>query len=74
MAQKVIFAKVFKDGEIKKEEKICNTEDEMMKCFDECVESFEEFCKEFGTFERYKYLSASGEALGIACAVMVENI
>ena len=55
MAKRVIFSKIYSDGIERTTEKDCNTETEMRKCFDECVESFEEFCKKFGAFERRDY-------------------
>lgn len=74
MAKKVTFVKVYTDGIERKTEKVCNTETEMRKCFDECVESFEEFCKKFGAFNRRDYLVASGEAKGLVFAVMTRNV
>lgn len=74
MAKKVIFIKVYTDGIERKTEKVCNTETEVKKCFDECVESFEEFCKKFGAFNRRDYLVASGEAKGLVFAVMTRNV
>lgn len=74
MAKKVTFIKVYTDGIERKTEKVCNTETEVKKCFDECVESFEEFCKKFGAFNRRDYLVASGEAKGLVFAVMTRNV
>ena len=50
MAKRVIFSKIYSDGIERTTEKDCNTETEMRKCFDECVVSFEEFCKKFARF------------------------
>lgn len=74
MAKKVTFIEVYTDGIERKTEKVCNTETEAKKCFDECVESFEEFCKKFGAFNRRDYLVASGEAKGLVFAVMTRNV
>lgn len=74
MAKKVTFIKVYTDGIERKTEKVCNTETEVKKCFDECVESFEEFCKKFGAFNRRDYFVASGEAKGLVFAVMTRNV
>lgn len=74
MAKRVIFSKIYSDGIERTTEKDCNTETEMRKCFDECVESFEEFCKKFGAFDRRDYIVASGEAMGIVFAVMTLNV
>lgn len=73
MAKRVILSKIYSDGIERKTEKDCNTETEMRKCFDECVKSFEEFCKRFGAFVKRDYRMASGEAMGITFAVMVVN-
>ena len=74
MAKRVIFSKMYSDGIERTTEKDCNTETEMRKCFDECVVSFEEFCKKFGAFDRRDYIVASGEAMGIVFAVMTLNV
>lgn len=74
MAKRVSFVKVYSDGIERKTEKVCNSETEMRKCFDECVKSFEEFCERFGAFMKRDYRMASGEAMGITFAVMVENV
>lgn len=74
MAKRVSFVKVYSDGIERKAEKVCNSETEMRKCFDECVKSFEEFCKKFGAFDRRDYIVASGEAMGIVFAVMTLNV
>ena len=74
MAKRVSFVKVYSDGIERKSEKVCNSETEMRKCFDECVDSFEEFCKKFGAFMKRDYRMASGEAMGITFAVMVANV
>lgn len=73
MAKRVIFSRIYFDGE-RTTEKDCNTETEMREYFDECVQSFEEFCKKFGAFNRRDYFVASGEAMGIVFAIITLNV
>ena len=74
MAKRVILSKIYSDGIERKTEKDCNTETEARKCFDECVASFEEFCKKFGAFDRRDYVLASGEAMGNEFSLKVEDV
>ena len=74
MTKRVIFSKIYSDGIERKTEKDCNTETEARKCFDECVASFEEFCKKFGAFDRRDYVLASGEAMGNEFSLKVEDV
>ena len=54
MAKKLIFVKFLNDGSITgnliKTEKVYDDETEMKKMFDECVGTFETYCKMFGQF------------------------
>ena len=74
MTKRVVFSKIYSDGIERKTEKDCNTETEARKCFDECVASFEEFCKKFGAFDRRDYVLASGEAMGNEFSLKVEDV
>lgn len=73
MAKRVIFSKIYYDG-IRTTEKECNTETEMRKYFNECVASFEEFCRKFGAFDRRDYFVSSGEAMGVVFSVITLNV
>ena len=78
MAKKLIFVKFLNDGSITgkliKTEKVFDDETEMKKMFDECVGTFETYCKMFGRFVRRDYETASGSAMGNGFSLKVENV
>lgn len=78
MAKKLIFVKFLNDGSITgnliKTEKVYDDETEMKKMFDECVGTFETYCKMFGRFVRRDYEMASGSAMGNGFSLKVEDI
>ena len=85
MAKKLIFVKFLNDtGEpiktekvydiIKREKVYDDDETEMKKMFDECVGTFEPYCKMFGQFARRDYKTANGEAMGNMFSLKVEDV
>lgn len=70
--KRITFVKIY-DGKVHLTERRID-EEELNKTFDECVESFEKVCKEFGEFERDGYVSAKGNALGIMYMLEVEDV
>lgn len=84
MAKKLIFVKFLNDtGELIKTEKVYDIiktenvyddETEMKKMFDECVGTFETYCKMFGQFARRDYETAYGAATGNMFSLKVEDI
>lgn len=84
MAKKLIFVKFLNDtGEliktekvydIIKTEKVYDDETEMKKMFDECVGTFETYCKMFGRFARDGYETANGSALSNGFSLKVEDV
>ena len=69
--KRITFIKIYDDKVHLNENSI--TEEKLNKTFDECVESFEKVCKEFGEFERNGYISAKGNALGTIYMLEVED-
>lgn len=65
----VKFVKIFKNREMRRAERYCKDEQEMKRCFDECVQSFERECRLLGTFMRHDYYSASGAVEDVTYAV-----
>lgn len=78
MAKKLIFVKFLNDGSITgkliKTEKVFDDETEMKKMFDECVGTFEPYCKMFGRFARHGYETANGSALSNGFSLKVEDV
>lgn len=78
MAKKLTFVKFLNDGsftgELIKTEKVYDDETEMKKMFDECVGTFETFCKMFGQFTRCDYETAGGAAMGNGFSLKVEDV
>lgn len=78
MAKKLTFVKFLNDGSITgnliKTEKVYDDETEMKKMFDECVGTFETYCKMFGQFARRDYETANGAAMGNGFSLKVENV
>lgn len=78
MAKKLTFVKFLNDGSITgnliKTEKVYDDETEMKKMFDECVGTFEPYCKMFGRFVRRDYKMASGSAMGNGFSLKVEDV
>lgn len=75
MAKKLIFVKFLNDtGQLIKTEKVYDDETEMKKMFDECVGTFETYCKMFGQFARCDYEMAYGAATGIIFSLKVEDV
>ncbi len=78
MSKKLIFVKFLNDGsitgELIKTEKVYDDETELRKCFDECVGTFETYCKMFGQFARRDYETANGAAMGNGFSLKVEDV
>ena len=78
MAKKLTFGKFLNDGSITgnliKTEKVYDDETEMKKMFDECVGTFETYCKMFGRFARDGYETANGSALSNGFSLKVEDV
>lgn len=78
MAKKLIFVKFLNNvgitGKLIKTEKVFDDETEMKKMFDECVGTFEPYCKMFGQFARRDYETANGEAMGNMFSLKVEDV
>lgn len=78
MAKKLTFVKFLNDGSITgnliKTEKVYDDETEMKKMFDECVGTFETYCKMFGQFARRDYETANGAATGNMFSLKVEDV
>lgn len=78
MAKKLIFVKFLNDGSITgkliRTEKVYDNEAELKKMFDECVDTFEPYCKMFGLFARRDYESANGSAMGNVFSLKVDNV
>ena len=78
MAKKLTFVKFLNDGSITgnliKTEKVYDDETEMKKMFDECVGTFETYCKMFGQFARRDYETANGAAMGNGFSLKVEDV
>lgn len=84
MAKKLIFVKFLNDTgkliktekvyDIIKTEKVYDDETEMKKMFDECVATFETYCKMFGQFARRNYETAYGAATGNMFSLKVEDV
>ena len=75
MAKKLIFVKFLNDtGEPIKTEKVYDDEKKKKKMFDECVGTFEPYCKMFGQFARRDYKTANGEAMGNMFSLKVEDV
>lgn len=78
MAKKLTFVKFFNNvgitGKLIKTEKVYDDETEMKKMFDECVGTFETYCKMFGQFARRDYEMANGEAMGNMFSLKVEDV
>lgn len=78
MAKKLTFVKFLNDGSITgnliKTEKVYDDETEMKKMFDECVGTFETYCKMFGRFARDGYETANGSALSNGFSLKVEDV
>ena len=78
MSKKLIFVKFLNDGsitgELIKTEKVYDDETEMKKMFDECVGTFETYCKMFGQFARRDYETANGAAMGNGFSLKVEDV
>lgn len=79
MAKKLTFVKFLNDGSItgnliKTEKVYDDDETEMKKMFDECVGTFETYCKMFGRFARDGYETANGSALSNGFSLKVEDV
>lgn len=78
MTKKLIFVKFLNNvgitGKLIKTEKVFDDETEMKKMFDECVGTFEPYCKMFGRFVRRDYEMASGSAMGNGFSLKVEDV
>lgn len=74
MEWKVTFVKIFNNGEVRRAERTFKDEQDMKRCFDECVQSFEHECRLFGRFMRHDYRSASGAMENAIYSVLAENV
>lgn len=69
--KKVIYVRCFPDGMVTRNEKTCESFDDLIRTFDECVGSFRDFCKEYGDFTEEDLSHAEGNAMGISHRVKV---